>query len=97
MGDSQEGDAKKSTISKIACLVNAVAKLHNFCIDEKDSNVPPIHDRDHVYMTNKCHGYVGGNNINNQEEITTPPDLAHSGEHFDGIHSFCARRESNPG
>ena len=85
---------RKLSISKIVGLVNALAKLHNFCIDETDSLVPSIHDRDHFYMMNNCHGYVGVNdNINNPEEITTPSDLAHGGEHFDGIHRDVLRTQ----
>ena len=76
---------------KIICLVNALAKLHNFHIDEVEQFVPPILDRDHFYMMNNCHGYVGGANNNDPEEITTPPDLAHGGEHFDGIHRNVLR------
>ena len=86
---------RKLTVTKIVGLVNALAKLHNFCIDEKDDHVPQIHDNDHFYMMNNDHGYVGVGEHNNNisEEITTPPDLAHGGEHFDEIHRNYLRAQ----
>ena len=84
---------RKLTIAKIVAMVNALAKLHNFCIDEADTVVPPIHDRDHFFMMNNSHGYVGGNNNNTSDEVTTPPDLAHGGEHFDEIHRSTLRAQ----
>ncbi|KAL7477054.1 hypothetical protein ACHAW6_006566 [Cyclotella cf. meneghiniana] len=85
---------RKFTVRKIISLVNSLAKLHNFCIDEADSIVPTIHDRDHFYMMTHEHGYVGINN-NTSGEITTPPDLAHGGEHFEGIHRNTIREHNN--
>jgi len=34
------------SVSKIVAMVNALAKLHNFCVDETDGKIPPIHDYD---------------------------------------------------
>ena len=81
------------SVSKIVAMVNALAKLHNFCVDETDGKIPPIHDRDHFNMIHNCHGYVGINNTNNLDEITTPSDLAHGGEHFEGLHRHIARTQ----
>lgn len=75
----------KLTISKIVGMVNSLAKLRNFCIDEMDGRVSPTHDRDHFYKINNCHGYVSGNSNENSEEIMTPSYLVH-GEHFDRIY-----------
>jgi len=50
-------------------------------------------------MIHICDGYVGINNTNNLDEITTPSDLAHGGEHFEGLHCHIARvqqEESQP-
>ena len=81
---------RKLCVSKIIGMVNALAKLHNYCIDEADQRVPPIHDNDHFYMMNNCHGYVGITNNNNPEEIFTPPDLAHGGSiSMEYIVTFC--------
>ena len=75
----------KLNISKIVVIVNSLAKLHNFCIDEKNGRVPMIHNSDHFYMINNCNGNVSGNSNEKLEDIMTPSNLDHGGEHFDGI------------
>ena len=74
-------------IKKVVALVNALAKLHNFCIGESNvpERVPRIFDRDMFHMMNADAGYVGLSNDDQQQTIVVPTDLLHSGEHFDDV------------
>ncbi len=61
------------SITKTVGMVNALAKLHNFCIGEADNHVPQTLDRDHFQMMNNPTGYVG----EFFGETLVTPDLAH--------------------
>jgi hypothetical protein len=42
--------SSKITIKKVIALVNCLAKLHNFCIDESESDVPEESPTDMMNM-----------------------------------------------
>jgi hypothetical protein len=88
-------------IKKVVALVNALAKLHNFCIGESNvpERVPRIFDRDMFHMMNADAGYVGLSNDDQQQTTVVPTDLLHSGEHFDDVPDSILRlhRRQNAG
>lgn len=88
-------------IKKVVALVNALAKLHNFCIGESNvpERVPRIFDRDMFHMMNADAGYVGLSNDDQQQTTVVPTDLLHSGEHFDDVPDNILRlhRRQNAG
>jgi hypothetical protein len=47
------------SIKKIIALVNALAKLHNFCIKERDGTPDSILAVDHEYLMSNEGGYIG--------------------------------------
>jgi hypothetical protein len=75
------------SVKKVVALVNALAKLHNFCIGESNvpERVPRIFDRDMFHMMNADAGYVGMGCDDQQQTTAVPTDLLHSGEHFDDV------------
>ena len=71
-------------------LVHALAKLHNFCIDEeKDDNVlgdytvPDVMQNDEDYMMMQDQGYVPMNVNDTGERI--PLSLVDGGHHLDDV------------
>ena len=81
------------SIKKTIALVNALAKLHNFCIDEVDGNSTTINEslaEDVVNMEMNGSGYVPmlpNAEIRNvmEVEVNTPNDLMGGGQHFDDV------------
>ena len=75
------------SIAKIVALVNALAKLHNFCINETDNyqRVPQMLHRDCSHMMNQRTGYVGLSMGDQQHDTAVPEDLLHNGEHFHDV------------
>jgi hypothetical protein len=79
------------SVKKVVALVNALAKLHNFCIGESNvpERVPQVFERDMFHMMNADAGYVGmGSGSDDQQQTTTgavPTDLLNAGEHFDDV------------
>ncbi len=49
------------SVKKVVALVNALAKLHNFCIGESNvqERVPRVFERDIFHMMNADARYVG--------------------------------------
>ena len=89
------------SITKIVALVNALAKLHNFCINETDKyqRVPQMLHRDRSHMMNQHTGYVGLSTVDPQHDTAVPLDLLHNGDHFrDVSDSFIRdhRRRNRP-
>jgi hypothetical protein len=72
------------TIQRTIAMVFALAKLHNFCIDEVDGENAAILHRDEQHIITNEHGsvpLVG----NNQAGTDTPQDLIGGGEHFNDV------------
>ena len=75
---------KGLSIPRIIALVNALAKLHNFCIDEKDgTQIPEQLNGDHLHMMNDCNGFVPMEpSADDQEVFLVPAALMNGGHHF---------------
>ncbi len=77
------------TIKKTIALVNCLAKLHNFCIDEVDTAAEGLGE-DVVYIQSRESGYVpmvANNSIREilGAEVQTPDSLIGGGDHFDEV------------
>ncbi len=97
---------KNLTIRKIIAMVNALAKLHNFCIDEQErgTNASPQQcmtesssdiDEFHITATHPS-GYVSLErcDYSHDDDARIPIDLLDSGHHFRDI-PRSARRNRN--
>ena len=75
------------SVPKTVALVIALAKIHNFCIEESNipERVPQMLERDRCHMMNAQAGYVGLRNDDPQQSIEVPTDLIHLGEHFNDV------------
>lgn len=74
---------KGLSISRIIALVNALAKLHNFCIDEKDgTKIPEQLNGDHLHMMNDCNGFVPMELSEEIPGVLVPAALMNGGHHF---------------
>ena len=88
------------TISKMIALVHALAKLHNFCIDEQesdpnfsgDNSIPETmqNDEDHIMMQDE--GYIPMN-VNDTGECI-PVGLVDGGHHLDDVPRAAQRHRS---
>ena len=99
------------TIDKTTALVNALARIHNFCIDEVDKGGPTWHDEEYLLphdennIINSVNGYVlpvgfGHHGINqNFHRFTEPGDgdgpLPREIMHDLVVESHCVRPRSN--
>ena len=77
------------TIKKTIALVNCLAKLHNFCVDEVDTSAEGLGE-DVVYIQSRESGYVpmvANNSIREVlgAEVQTPDSLIGGGDHFDEV------------
>jgi hypothetical protein len=75
---------KNLSIKKIILLVNVLARLHNFCINElpaDDQGIPEELNADTVNMMNNDDGYVTMDTVEGRE-VRIPTALMHGGEHF---------------
>lgn len=78
---------KNLSIKKIILLVNVLARLHNFCINElpiDDQGIPVELNADTVNMMNDINGYVTMDTVEGRE-VRIPTALMHGGEHFQDI------------
>ncbi len=73
---------KGITLSKTVRLVMALAKLHNFCIDEKDLNIHPLTARDELNIRRSESGYVPMEDIRGTGQHGTR-ELVGGGHHTD--------------
>jgi hypothetical protein len=75
------------SVRRVVALVVALAKLHNFCIDESDIpvRVPQTYHRDRFHMMNSDSGYVTLRNDHPQQNTNVPAELLHAGEHFNDV------------
>jgi len=88
------------TISKTISLVHAIAKLHNFCIDEQESDanffgdytIPDTmqNDEDHIMMQDE--GYIPMNVSDTGKCI--PFGLVDGGHHLDDVPRAARRHRS---
>jgi hypothetical protein len=75
------------SIKKIIAIVNALARLCNFCINELDpfDVIPEPLARDTDNLINNSDGFVDLVVDDNHGEITVPTDLMQAGHHFDNV------------
>ena len=75
------------SVRRVVALVVALAKLHNFCIDESDipERVPQTFYRDRFHMMNADSGYVMLQTDDRQQNTAVPAELIHRGEHFEDV------------
>ena len=75
------------SIQKAIALVVALAKLHNFCIDqsrERDAGIPEVLATDQVTHITANGGFVALDEVPNAD-APVPTQLLGGGEHFDDI------------
>jgi hypothetical protein len=76
-------------------LVHALAKLHNFCIDDNvlgDYTVPDVMQNDEDYMMMQDQGYISMNVNDTGERI--PLSLVGGGHHLDDVTRSVRRNRS---
>ena len=84
--------AMKYTVTKSIGLVFALARLHNFCLDERGRRRPgeapmatdPLLDIDREHMLNDDDGYIEMDH-SNVHDIAMPTALMDVGHHFDDV------------
>ena len=72
------------TIKKTVAMVNALAKLHNFCIDRVDNSFDDLLSEDMSNLMNSELGYVSLENVDGNE-VDLPVQLMNGGHHFDDV------------
>ena len=80
-----------SMVRSIA-LVNALAKLHNFCIDCRDK-VISISPCDHYNLVTNPNGYVPLED-DKSTGLTLPAQIVGGGHHFDDINRMFQQNQS---
>jgi len=78
---------KNISIKKTILLVNALARLHNFCINElpiDDQEIPEELNVDTVNMMNNVEGYVSMDIVEGSE-VRIPTALMDGGNHYNDI------------
>lgn len=78
---------KNISIKKTILLVNALARLHNFCINElpiDNQNIPEQLNVDNVNMMNNNDGYVTMDIVDGCE-VQIPTALMDGGDHYNDI------------
>eukprot|EP00804_Cyclotella_cryptica_P003177 CCRYP_013780-RA/>CCRYP_013780-RA protein AED:0.21 eAED:0.16 QI:0/0/0/1/1/1/2/0/414 len=80
------------SIKKIIAMVNALAKLHNFCIDEHDIPERALAG-DMNNIVNHDQGYVEMSSCGD-ESYDVPMDLMDAGHHFNDVPRFIRRQNS---
>ena len=81
----QSAMPRRITIKKTIAMVNALAKLHNFCIDQNEVDVPESSPSDAFNLMNSEAGFVSFETTTNCE-VPLPSQLIGGGEHFDDIY-----------
>ena len=72
-------------IAWIIALVNALAKLHNFCIEEKSPSLLDQLNVDTHYITSSEDGYVPMEASEDHGGVLLPTALMNVGHHFSDI------------
>jgi hypothetical protein len=83
--------SSKITIKKVIALVNCLAKLHNFCIDESEPGAPEESPTDMMNMLSNRDGYVRMERSSNGTPLA-PRGLMHGGQHFNDVPRDVRRR-----
>ncbi len=86
------------SIPKIIVLVNALAKLHNFCINEKEGNADILLNVDEEYIMTNEDGYIEMVS-DGTHDILVPAGLMDCGNHFQDVPRAYRRscnNSSNP-
>jgi hypothetical protein len=75
------------SVQKVVGIVNALAKLHNFCIEESKISEQVLLTlcRDNDFMMNNMKRYLGLDVDNSQLNTMVPTNPMHAGEHFNNI------------
>jgi hypothetical protein len=73
-------------IKNMVSMVNALAKLHNFCIDCEDgsNDIAESTPEDLSYIMNSDVGYVSMENVEGSE-VELPLQIMGGGHHFDNV------------
>ena len=90
MGVLRTAIPKGITIRKSTAMVLALAKIHNFCIDQTDTNVLPMTAMDKLTLMTNQFGSVTldvstRGEENNGEEVLVPGELIGGGDHFEDV------------
>ena len=74
------------SIPKIIALVNALAKLHNFCINEKEGDADVLLNVDEEYVMTNTGGYIEMvSDDRTQHDIPIPAAIMDCGHHFQDV------------
>ena len=87
-GFLQTAKPQNISIKKIIAIVNSLAKLHNFCIEELDifEAVPKSLASDQDNIITDAHGYVELlESDDDHGDFNVPTDLMNGGHHFEGV------------
>ena len=86
------------SLKKINAIINALAKLHNFCMEESEilEDVPQALARDTNHVMNNHNGYVKLSYDGHDTTVTL--DLMHGGHHFMDVpwDFLCNHQLNNP-
>ena len=84
------------TIARSIAMVNALAKLHNFCIDEKEDGVPELAPMDSFHvMANE--GVFVPMEVSPNSDVPLPSSLLDGSDHFDDLPRGERRRRNRGG
>ncbi len=75
---------KQGWWQKIIALVNALAKLHNFCIIEQDCVLDIVFSTDHDHLISNKGGYIRMVS-NGMHNIPVPEGIMDCGYHFEDV------------
>jgi hypothetical protein len=85
---------KNQRIHKTISLVNALAKLHNFCIDIQEGSAGDLHAKDYASLISNPNGYVPL--VPTAEAVSPLPlQLLHGGEHLEEIPREVRRSQND--
>ena len=82
---------KGVTLRKTTAMVLALAKLHNYCIDEQDTNILPMTAADELRLVSNALGSVPLDEVSTDGDATMenrvgiPTQLLDAGDHFDDV------------
>jgi hypothetical protein len=83
---------KNLRIHKIICLVQALAKLHNFCIDRQELSAGELHPCDFASLIRNSDGYVSLARTEHSHELV-PVQLLNGCDHFDDVERGSRNRQ----
>jgi hypothetical protein len=92
VGDPSQRNPNASVSKETIALVIALAKLHNFCIDENDAQAPPSHALNELRTEMRGGAPLETTTTSTGSRVLTPPQLLDGGRHFDDIDLQSRRR-----